>query len=47
MGFTGDQVYALGTTELPFTIGEYPRKASIFVKFSVLKGKSSYNTIIG
>lgn len=42
-GFIGHQVFTLGATELPF---ERPCEATIFVRFLVLEGKSSYNAII-
>jgi hypothetical protein len=47
VGFAGEQVYPVGSIELPVTPGEYPRQKTIMVKFLVVDRPSAYNAILG
>lgn len=47
IGFAGEQVYPVGSIELPVTPGEYPRQKTIMVKFLLVDKPSAYNVILG
>jgi hypothetical protein len=47
IGFAGEQVYPVGSIELPVTPGEYPRQRTIMVKFLLVDKPSAYNVILG
>ncbi|XP_009396934.1 uncharacterized protein LOC103981901 [Musa acuminata AAA Group] len=46
-GFIGDSISPLGTTTLPFTIGEEPRAKTIMATFTIVDLRSTYNIILG
>ena len=47
IGFTGDQIPAIGKIDLRLTVGEYPRVTSNTVEFLVVQAPSAYNVLLG
>jgi hypothetical protein len=47
VGFSGEQVFPLGSIELPVMARTYPRQRTIMVNFLVIDQSSAYNAIIG
>jgi len=47
LGFAGEKVLPLGSSDLPVTAGTYPRQRVIMVKFLIVDRISAYNAIIG
>ena len=46
-GFTGDSIFSEGSIELAVSFGEEPMKSTTISNFMVVKGRSSYNVILG
>ena len=46
-GFTGDSIFPKGSIELVISFGEEPKRSTAMFNFMVVKGRSSYNAIIG
>ena len=46
-GFTGDSIFPEGSIELAVSFGEEPTRLTTISNFMVVKGRSSYNTILG
>ena len=45
--FTGDSIFPEGSIELAVLFGEEPRRSTAMSNFMVVKGRSSYNAILG
>lgn len=45
-GFTGDSIQALGSIQLAFTIGEFPRMRTIMVEFVVVNSAFAFNVML-
>ena len=46
-GFTGDSIFPEGSIELAVLFGEEPTRSTAISNFMVVKGRSSYNAILG
>ena len=46
-GFTGDSIFLEGSIELAVSFGKEPTRSTAMSTFMVVKGRSSYNAIIG
>jgi hypothetical protein len=46
VGFSGEQVFSLGSIELPVMAGTYSRQRTVMVKFLVIDRSSAYNAIL-
>ena len=47
IGFTGDQIPAIGKIDLRLTVGDHPRVNSNTVEFIVVQAPSAYNVLLG
>ncbi|KAL0430807.1 UNVERIFIED_CONTAM: hypothetical protein Sradi_0706700 [Sesamum radiatum] len=46
-GFGGSEVVAMGTIDLPISMGEEPKRRTMIVKFLVMDTPFAYNVILG
>ena len=46
-GFTRDSIFPVGSIELAVSFGEEPTRSTVVLNFMVVKGRSSYNAILG